>query len=371
MPSGVIVVLRNRVANTMAKTERTEGMSVDLDKEHRAFLKRLRADLKNAATTMTPAEARYLVDVYYQRQEDRKRAANQTRAASEDDEPNTLVIWLADEFKALENVIKSAMDAYTDQFEVCRWAKSLYGVGPVLTAGIFAHIDIKRAPTAGSLWRLAGLDPTVKWKGAVETKSTIKNILCKSRDKTKVGDTSEVTQQEIMAVVAFFGRSVQTVTKDATTSKTGGSRPLNVANLTKAITRRPWNARLKTLLWRMADVQKKFSNKEQCFYGQLYQKYKANLVRKNINREFADAAKQVLEDRPGHKQKAVYEQGMLPDGHLDARALRWISKIFASHIHGVFYETTFGCPAPKPYAIACLEDHTHMIEIPNWPMKTG
>lgn len=40
---------------------------------------------------------------------------------------------------------------------------SITGIGPVIAAGLLAHIDIEKAPTVGHIWRFAGLDPTVTW----------------------------------------------------------------------------------------------------------------------------------------------------------------------------------------------------------------
>jgi hypothetical protein len=34
----------------------------------------------------------------------------------------------------------------------------------VLAAGLLAHIEIDKAPTAGGIWRFAGLDPTAIWE---------------------------------------------------------------------------------------------------------------------------------------------------------------------------------------------------------------
>ena len=41
--------------------------------------------------------------------------------------------------------------------------RSIVGIGPVITAGFLAHIDIAKAPTVGHIWRFCGLDPTVRW----------------------------------------------------------------------------------------------------------------------------------------------------------------------------------------------------------------
>jgi hypothetical protein len=41
---------------------------------------------------------------------------------------------------------------------------SLVGIGPVISAGMLAHLDVRLAQTAGHFWRFAGLDPSVRWE---------------------------------------------------------------------------------------------------------------------------------------------------------------------------------------------------------------
>ena len=122
---------------------------------------RLSRDMRAAAATMSEQEARFLVDGYYSMQDDRKRANNQARAMK--DEPHTLVVWLAEQGEMLEGQIRRALDTYSDAQPVGVWLKSIYGIGPVIAAGLLAHIDIAEAPTAGHIWRFAGLDPSSKW----------------------------------------------------------------------------------------------------------------------------------------------------------------------------------------------------------------
>jgi hypothetical protein len=125
---------------------------------------RLSRDLKKAAQTLSPDEARYLVDHYYQMQGDRIRAMNQVRALIGSEEPHQTIAWLADNAGVLERSIAGALDAYSKASVVGRWARSICGIGPVIAAGLLAHIDITKAPTAGHIWRFAGLDPTVSWE---------------------------------------------------------------------------------------------------------------------------------------------------------------------------------------------------------------
>jgi hypothetical protein len=127
-------------------------------------LARLTKDLANASKTLSVREARYLVDAYYLLQENRISASHQARTLNEGDEPHTVIDWLAEQNASLENQIKRALDKWTDSNVVSAWAKSLCGIGPVISAGLLAHIDVTRSPTAGHIWRFAGLDPTLKWE---------------------------------------------------------------------------------------------------------------------------------------------------------------------------------------------------------------
>lgn len=127
-------------------------------------IQKLTKDIKNAAKILTKQEARYLVDTYYQIQDYRKATSSQCRVMSTTGEPHDLFRWLLENIEILESQIKSALKAYTDNQEVGVWLKSNLGIGPVLAAGLLAHIDITKAQTAGAIWRYAGLDPSAVWK---------------------------------------------------------------------------------------------------------------------------------------------------------------------------------------------------------------
>jgi len=263
-------------------------------------LQRLTRDLKTAAATLTTAEVRFLVDHYYQIQEDRKRSANQVRAGAEAGEPHAVILWLGENTARLENNIKSALDAYSTSHPVGAWSKSIVGIGPVIAAGLLAHIDITKAPTVGHIWRFAGLDPTVSWgKGE----------------------------------------------------------------------RRPWNARLKVLCWKIGESFVKVSGKDEDVYGKLYLHRKALEGATNDASGYADQAAAILKSKrfgDDTKAKSFYLNGQLPPGHLHARAKRWAVKLFLSHWHAVAYRHHFGTLPPKPYVLTHL-GHVDEIQVPNWP----
>ena len=247
---------------------------------------------------MSDDEARFLVDAYYMMQDDRKRANNQVRSLAEGHEPSAVLEWLAQQSSTLEDQIKRALDQYT-QAHVCgAWMRSVYGIGPVLSAGLLAHIDITKAPTVGHIWRYAGLDPTTKWnKGE----------------------------------------------------------------------KRPWNATLKTLCWKIGQSFMKFSNAEQCAYGRVYKHRKAYEIARNDAGGNAECAAGWV-TRVGKTTEAYkhYAEGKLPPSQIDGRARRYAVKLFLSHLHGVWYELHFKVKPPLPYPIAQL-DHAHLIEPFNKP----
>jgi hypothetical protein len=125
---------------------------------------RLTKDLREAAATLGQLEARFLVKQYYTAQENRISARHQVRKLEEGEMPHRLLSWTGDQFELIELQLKNALDHWTDEQPVGRWLKSIVGVGPCISAGLIAHIEIAKAPAASSLWRFAGLDPSIKWE---------------------------------------------------------------------------------------------------------------------------------------------------------------------------------------------------------------
>lgn len=131
-------------------------------------LQRLSRDLKTAATTLSARQARFLVDDYYILQEGRKRTGNQIRSMTGDadkpEEPHSVLVWFNEQSDILETQVKRALDAYSETYLVGRWLKAHHGVGPVISAGLLAHINISKCPTAGHIWSFGGYDPRVTWE---------------------------------------------------------------------------------------------------------------------------------------------------------------------------------------------------------------
>jgi Transposase IS116/IS110/IS902 family len=118
------------------------------------------------AANLNDAEARFLVSDYYAAQDMRKRTDMQVRHQGDAsmEERISALSYMGDGFALMEDEVRKMLKKYAEASPVGRWMLSLHGIGPVIAAGMLAHLDIKRAPTAGHFWRFSGLDPTCKWE---------------------------------------------------------------------------------------------------------------------------------------------------------------------------------------------------------------
>lgn len=251
-------------------------------------------------STMSPSQARFLVDKYYQMQHDRIVHSSQQRQLKEKGETFEAVEWLEEASRSMEQYICCLLTVYSNASPIARWAKSIVGIGPVISSGLAAHIDIAKCPTAGHLYSFAGLNPRATWnKGE----------------------------------------------------------------------RRPWNAALKVLSWKISKSFVMSKSSDNSYYGPLYDRRKAEETENNQAGKYAEQAKHALESKNYSKDtvaKAEYMKGRLPLAHIDARVRRWTVKLFLSHYHAVLHHMTYGTTPPTPYVLAHCTGHVHMIRVPNY-----
>ena len=367
-----------------------------------------RAVLRDIAKSMNAKEARWVVDYYYSVQDYRIQAEGQARSVEQmfDEAPSLLAEELGARRKETETLIRYSIQKYEEGALPGRWALSITGIGPVIAAGLLAHIDIRKSPTAGHIWRFAGLDPSVTWHGSKDVREITQRAreaeetdwdafvwLCRSfnmrpgevlKNAKLVDKTLSVKKAMQIAkrlggdlaaaeIVEFEGDNVllrafphgggyafETGYKDV---------KLDWQALTSALSKRPWNAKLKVLCWKIGDSFVKNKSRESDIYGQVYQTRKEQEVAKNENGDFADQATRALTERniKDKELKACYGAGKLPPGRLDLRARRYAVKLFLAHLHHVMYEDHFGKEPPKPYVMS-LPGHAHFIAPPKWPM---
>ncbi len=134
--------------------------------------------------------------------------------------------------------------------------------------------------------------------------------------------------------------------------------------------KRPWNARLKVLAWKIGESFVKVSNHPNDIYGKIYKARKELEIKRNEAGEFAGQAEDKLAKFKIGKDTIAYShysKGRLPDGHIHERAKRYAVKIFLSHYHAVAHEIATGEVPAKPYVIEHM-GHADYIHPPNWPM---
>jgi len=320
---------------------------------------KLTKDIKEAALLLQPREVRYLVDIFYQIQDYRCQAGNQTYALAQLGEPNALVRWIFDQQYSIEKRIKAVLKEWSDRQPICRWAKSICGIGDIIASGLAAHIDVTKAQTAGDVWRYAGLDPSIRWLGSEEAEEIVQRVLGRT--------TGPVTDTDIIAVSMAAGRRYESVLAMWPKDKEGKMKPKTAESLISALAKRPWNHRFKVLCWKIGESFVKMKNRPNDIYGKVYEIRKQYEMEKNERGEYAEQAAVALRTRKIRKDTVAYQyykKDLLPPGHINARAKRYAVKLFLSHYHYVAYRLHYGKEPPKPYVVEHL-GHVDIMRVPN------
>lgn len=121
-------------------------------------------DLADASKKMSDEEARYLVGTYYSVQKFRIRTGNQLVQLYLAKKPYRLTLWSFINFTGWEYQIKRSLQKFVEEQQVGEWLLDVDGIGPVIAAGLLAHIDIHRAPNVGHIWNFAGISANQVWK---------------------------------------------------------------------------------------------------------------------------------------------------------------------------------------------------------------
>jgi hypothetical protein len=248
-----------------------------------------RAEVVSAAG-LDREQAMALVGLYYSTQKLRvgarnKEAAHERRVDALADP--ALITALKDQLHLLEKQAARGLYAFALSQPLGRWALSNLGVGPVIAAGLLAHIDVARAPTAGAVWRFAGLDPTCRWAaGAKRPFNAALKRLCWLLGESfkKVSGRPE----------AFYGRIYR---------------------------------------------DRKVVEVERNELGELAEQARARL---------AECTR--LRRRISPEQREVWASGRLQAVGLDRRACRYAVKLFLAHFHSVGREI-LGLPLVRPWVL--------------------
>src|SRR3974390_1663470 len=271
----------------------------DEDVDHIDERIRLSRDLIVAAREMGDEEARYLVDAYYQTQENRKRTDNQVRSMG--DEPGLLISWMAEKNWTLEQQISKALKEYTGGHPMGDWLRNIRGIGHVLSAGFLAHIDMAHCPTVGHIWSFAGIagppQQIVNRKAVyrVTFKKPLKHIpapltLVDGREACPYypDGNAYIFMVDVGSDDAPQAEKDDSIHGGGVCYRMSGQKPWVKGE------RRPFNAQLKVLCWKTGQSFMKLSNRDDCYYGKVYRTRKDYEIANNEAGKLKDVAADCL-----------------------------------------------------------------------------
>lgn len=303
------------------------------------LIRRLTKDMLAAAKLISRREATWLVRFYYSIQKFRIQSNHKTLKHTESGEPHSLISWISTSLKGIEEDIRKSLNSFAREYTVGLWQQSLIGIGPCISAGMMAHLDITKAKFAGNFHSFAGLNPRMVWEPGTKRpyNADLKAL------QYKCGESFVKFQNH----------------KDDFYGKYYAERKL-----------RDWQRNLRGELAAAAaaELNKKNYGKDTNAYLWLTGQFPPNLF---DTYRHLDAAQQqsflAKHCAPGKGPP------MLPPSQIHARARRHAVKIFLSHLHHVMHVDYYGIEPPRPYILDKPDPvtgtlHTHFIPPPNWPM---
>jgi hypothetical protein len=99
-----------------------------------------------------------VVELYYDCQDLRIKHANRERSEG----PGELVSWIAYWLELGEKVVAGKLKNWilsSKGTPEAKWAYDQVGIGPIIAAGLAAHIDVTKANSISAVWKFAGLAP--------------------------------------------------------------------------------------------------------------------------------------------------------------------------------------------------------------------
>lgn len=327
-------------------------------------VERLSRDMVKLGRCLTREEVKFVVGWYYTFQEFRINTANQLRTLNGLNKPPMTLTYMNTQVATIEKQIKRPLQAFAESSVAGRWALDVRGIGPIIAAGLIGFIDIERAPAVSNIFNYAGLNPKTEWLGRDKATNLVSEYSKKYSNPMEL--VTALSNQVNRQPATMWRLTLKYADPQADSPR---AEKIKTSHIVRAFATMPWNAHFKVLCWKIGKSFQKFStDPEKDYYGMIYRERKVYESEKNLKGDYSDQAKTKLEkNKIGKNTEAYswYSKGMLPPGHIDARALRYAAKLFLSHLHEVMYFDRYGKRAPSPYAISHL-GHKRYIPVPNF-----
>jgi hypothetical protein len=245
-----------------------------------------------------------------------------------------------------------------------RWAESICGIGPIISAGLHAYVDVEKSACVSSLWRFSGFDPTCKWEKK-EKRSFNANLktLCYliGESFVKVSNNNK----------DFYGKFYRE-RKDLEWSRNLSGQFAEQAERELGVKRFGEDAAAR--MWYGGEfspvIAAAFRTHGVGFFTGDTRNIPTVAELKNLDTLKGPTAKRYATHMTEMDLDIAAEYSgvkMLPPAHIHSRARRIAIKMFLSHYWEVAYEIHYGKRPPVPYVIEHM-GHVHQIPPPNWPM---
>lgn len=298
-------------------------------------------------------EIKILINNYYQVQDMRKATREQIRSIEAGravgSKSNVAILdWMLKNNVIIEKGVEDALDAITMSTPVGRWLRGIVGIGPILSGGLLAYLDVTNIQYATAFHSYAGLnDNNRPWLGTAKTTEIVNSII-PSRGK--------VTDEMVVEIAAKTQWSYEYIRENAYVPKKKDSDEMkwDKSKIILCCSKIPYNRSLKVLMYKVGASFQWLCNNEKSLYGRLYSERRVLETKRNENGEYAKQAANILATKNIGKTTAAYKaysQGMLPAAHIAARASRWTQKIFLSHLFEEMYRVQYDKVPPRYYSL--------------------
>ena len=320
----------------------------------------VKSETAKIATNPSKKEIKILVDLYYQVQDYRKSMREQIRSIEQGKDDGTatnvqLLDWIMKNMVIIEKGVGDALEIIVENNEVGRWLIKNVGIGHVLAAGLLGYFDVKGRQYATQFHSYAGLnDNNRPWLGQEKSKKIVEEVL---------GSRKKITDDDVIKIAALTQWKVDYLRKACIDKKTGEVK-YTKTKLVNACAKIPYNKGLKTHMHKVAQSFV-YQSSRGSYYGQLYQQKKADIIRKNELGEYAEQAAKYLASKnysKGTKTYEAYINGKLPDAQITARAMRWVEKIFVSHLFEEMYRVEYDDVPPRYYILEHSEKDSSIVD---------
>ena len=308
-------------------------------------------------------EVRTLVTLFYQIQDIRIHISEQIRsierevsAPGDNSNANLLILrWVLQSVAGTEKGIKDALELICKSDKVGRWLLSINGIGPALAAGCLAYFDVTDRQYASSFISYAGLnDNNRPWLGKDKSKKIIDEVIAKYADpddkNPKITDDMVI---EISARTQWKFGYLRDLACD-------GKGKWKKDKLIAACAKIPYNADLKTHMWKVGKSFEYLKSNKKSLYGRLLAERIALEMARNEEGYYKPLIEKHMSEKnysKGTETYNCYMEGKLPMTEINARCRRWTEKIFISHLFEEMYRVANDKIPPRYYALEHCDGH--------------